>query len=204
MKRASWTGNNFPDSRGIPTPSGHKESQCSNGWSNQGLRSFLNLKSIHSHFDCFIQIATFWMPNAVPGTVSLLHESRFILLTVWQASKSREEVLAGRNGNFIQQSSKLRRWWTNVPKNHLIWVRIQSSFRLKEEGGVAGCCQFLGPGILCSYSCPSSSGQNVPIILQQNHCYFLFCSFWSLYEWVSVIPLKVRALRMGCNVDFRL
>ena len=32
----------------------------------------------------------------------------------------------------------------------------------------------------------------------------LFCNFLSLHEWESIIPLKVRALRMGCAVYFRL
>ena len=32
----------------------------------------------------------------------------------------------------------------------------------------------------------------------------MFCNFLSLYEWKGVIPLKVRALRMGYPVYFRL
>ena len=39
---------------------------------------------------------------------------------------------------------------------------------------------------------------------QQDRCYSLFCKFLSLYEWKSVIPLKVRALGMGYPVYFRL
>ena len=45
---------------------------------------------------------------------------------------------------------------------------------------------------------------NVPVNLQQDKCYSLFCNFLSLYEWKSIIPLKVRALRMGYPVYFRL
>ena len=40
--------------------------------------------------------------------------------------------------------------------------------------------------------------------LQQDKCYFLFCNFSSLYEWKSVTPLKVRALKKGSPVYFRL
>ena len=48
------------------------------------------------------------------------------------------------------------------------------------------------------------SGHNVPIKLQQDDCYSLFCNFLSLCEWKSAMPLKVRALRMGSRVYFRL
>ena len=44
----------------------------------------------------------------------------------------------------------------------------------------------------------------VPINLQLDKCYFLFCNFLLLYEWKSMILLKVRALRLGCHVYFRL
>ena len=50
---------------------------------------------------------------------------------------------------------------------------------------------------------PSRSGQDVPVNLQDKRC-SLFCNFLSLYEWKSVVPLKVRALRMGYPVYFRL
>ena len=69
---------------------------------------------------------------------------------------------------------------------------------------MASCCKLLGVGILWSCSCPSRSGHNVPINLQQDKCYSLFCNFLSLCEWRSVIPLKVRALRMGYHLYFRL
>ena len=67
---------------------------------------------------------------------------------------------------------------------------------------MADCCKSLG--ILCSYSCPLRSGHNVPVNLQHDKSYFLFCKFLSLYDCKSVIPLKVRALRMGYPVYFRL
>ena len=61
-------------------------------------------------------------------------------------------------------------------------------------------CKLLGVGILCSCSCPSWFGHNGPVNLQQDKCYSLFCHFLSLYEWKSVLPGKIRALRLGCPV----
>ena len=66
------------------------------------------------------------------------------------------------------------------------------------------CCKFLGAGILCSCNYPGRSGHDVPVNLQHDKCYFLFCNLVSLYEWESVILLKVRALRMGYPVYFKL
>ena len=37
--------------------------------------------------------------------------------------------------------------------------------------------------ILCSCSCPPRSDHDVPINLQPDKCYSLFCNFLSLYEW---------------------
>ena len=66
---------------------------------------------------------------------------------------------------------------------------------------MVSCCKLLG--ILCSQSCLHRSG-HIPINLQQDKCYALFCNFLSLYEWKSDKPLKVRTLRMGYPVYFRL
>ena len=54
------------------------------------------------------------------------------------------------------------------------------------------------------YCCPRRSGHDAPINLHQEKCCSLFSNFLSLYELKSVIPLKVRVLRMGCPVCFRL
>ena len=69
---------------------------------------------------------------------------------------------------------------------------------------MAGCCKFLGTRILCSYNCSCGSSQKVPINLQQDKCYSLFCNFLLPYEWKHVIPLKIRALRRGYPVYFGL
>ena len=65
---------------------------------------------------------------------------------------------------------------------------------------MAGCCNLLCTRILCSCNCPCRSGHNVPINLQQNNCYFLFCNFLSLCEWKSVIPLKVKPGRQSIEI----
>ena len=120
-----------------------------------------------------------------------------------KVNKLRDELLGARNSNFIQKASRRRRWWTSVPKNHLTSVRIQDSFTLKRGRDVIGCCKFLGVGILYTCSFPPRSGHDVPVNLQQDS-YSLFCNVLSLYEWKNLIPLKVRALRMGYPVYFRL
>ena len=48
------------------------------------------------------------------------------------------------------------------------------------------------------------SGHDVPVNLQQDKCYSLLYNILSLYEWKSVTHFKVRALRRGCPVYFRL
>ena len=71
--------------------------------------------------------------------------------------------------DFIQKVSRLRRWWTSVPKNHLDWVQIQSSFVLKGGGDVVGCCKLPGTRILCACSCPCKSGHDVPVSCPQDN-----------------------------------
>ena len=46
-----------------------------------------------------------------------------------------------------------------------------------KKGCVVGFCKLLGVGILCSYSCLCGSCHNVPINLQLDKCYSLFCNF---------------------------
>ena len=67
---------------------------------------------------------------------------------------------------------------------------------------MASCCKLLSAGILCSCSCSWMCGHNVPINLQQDNCYFIFCNFLFLYEWKSVIPLKV-SLENGLSCIFQ-
>ena len=71
--------------------------------------------------------------------------------------------------------------------------------------GTVCCCKLLGVGtfVLAAVHL-GRSGHDVLVNLPQDRCYSLFCSFLSLCEWKSVIPLKVRALRMDYPVYFRL
>ena len=69
---------------------------------------------------------------------------------------------------------------------------------------MADYCKLLDAGILCSSHCPPRLGHDVPVNLQPGTCYSLFCNFLSLQEWKSVIPLKVRVLRMDCLEYFKL
>lgn len=62
----------------------------------------------------------------------------------------------------------------------------------KKGEGVVNCHKFLGTKILCFCSCPPRSGHDIPVNLQQNRCYSLFCNFLSR----NVIILKVTALRI--------
>ena len=66
-------------------------------------------------------------------------------------------------------------------KNHLTWVRIQASFIMKGEGEWLVFAYFL---VLESFVLAAGhKGQDVPVNLQWDKCYSLFCNFFSLYKW---------------------
>ena len=87
-------------------------------------------------------------------------------------------VIGTRNSDFIfmWKTSRLRRWWTSVSKNHLPWIRIQAYLMLKHEG-VIGCCKLLSAGTPFPCSCPCRSRHHAPIHLQQDKYYSLLCNF---------------------------
>ena len=63
---------------------------------------------------------------------------------------------------------------------------------------MVGCCQLLGVGMVFSYSWPRKSDHHVPVNLQQDKCYSLFCKLLSPYEGKSVIyTLKGKSLEIG-------
>ena len=65
----------------------------------------------------------------------------------------------------------------------------QAPFTLKGGRGLAACGELLAMGILCSRSCPSRSGHDVPINLQwENVILSWFANLLSLYESESVMP----------------
>ena len=96
-----------------------------------------------------------------------------------------------KKNNVVWKVSRLRRWCTSVPKKNLIPVKIQASFRLKMREGVIVCW--------CSGSCPCRSSHGVPVNLQRDKCYSLFCDVLSLYGL-----LKIRTLIICYPVYIRL
>ena len=68
---------------------------------------------------------------------------------------------------------------------------------------MVGCCKLLGVGILCSYRCPHRSGHDVPVNLQQDKCYSLFCNFLSLCEWKKCYTFKDQSLENGLSCLFQ-
>ena len=130
-------------------------------------------------FACMELYQSYESPKIECVTVT---KSKLILLASWQASKSRDNVLGQgivtslgkpadqENGGLVFQRTTLFEW-------NLVF------FYTNRRECVAGCCKLLVAGILCSCSCPHRSGHNVPINLQQDKCYYLFHTFFSLYEW---------------------
>ena len=94
----------------------------------------------------------------------------------------------------------------NLPPPHPQKKTGFSKAFLKARWGksVVGCCKLLGLGILCSCICPHGSDQDVSVHLQQDKYYSLFCNVLILSKWKSLIPVKVRALKMVCPGCFRL
>ena len=120
------------------------------------------------------------------------------LLTTLQANNSRDELLGQVIVTLFRKSAD----WED---GELESQSQNSGFFCTKRGrSVAGCRKLLVAGILCSCSCPCRCGYNVPINLQQDNSYFLFCKFLCLYKWKSAISLKVRAPRMAYPVHFRL
>ena len=56
------------------------------------------------------------------------------MLATLEADKLRNKLLGWGIADLIQKANRPIRWWTRVPKNHLVWVRIQAPFILAGEG----------------------------------------------------------------------
>ena len=134
-----------------------------------------------------------------------LTESKLVLLTAQQANTLRNELLGqgvvtlfGKTED--QEDGEVVSQRTDLPE---LEVRLFYTKRGRGCGWllqISGCRNrlFLHLGS-CIYVWSQCT-----INLQQDKCYFPFCSFLSLYKWKSVILLKVIALRMGYSVYFRL
>ena len=124
--------------------------------------------------------------NLLPNTsLCAQHTVRPNKQKCW-SSEQRRVYCRAMQGERVARAPKI----PNSPKG-FSKVFLNSRWRM----GIVGCCELLGVNILCPCSCPCRSGHIVPVNLQDK-CYSLFC-FLSLYEGESIIPLKVRALRMG-------
>ena len=78
-------------------------------------------------------------------------------LSEWQANK--QMSTGARNSNFIQKASRSRRGQTPIPKNYLVWIRIQTSFILRGEALKLKISGFLLPPMcvrmLVAHLCPT-------------------------------------------------
>lgn len=91
----------------------------------------------------------------------------------------------------------------DILENRLTSVRIQASFILKWERVWLFVANFLGQESFVPAPVQVRSVHDVPVNLQQTSV-VLFYNFLSLYEWRSVMPLKIRALRMDYSVYLKL
>lgn len=60
-----------------------------------------------------------YLLNNNNGVNTNVTESKLLLLAARQAKPVKRPVVGARNNDFIQNASKLRRWWACVPKEHL-------------------------------------------------------------------------------------
>ena len=123
-----------------------------------------------------------------------VNEHKFVCLAWSEAKQTETSEFGAEKGLFQGHAGRCVACATQTPK--LIEGFQQSTFKGKVRGEV-GCQKLLGVGILCSRSCPHRSHQGIPVNLQGHKCYSPLCNFLSLCDWKSVIPLKVRTLRMG-------
>ena len=134
----------------------------------------------------------------------VIKECKFLCLTHSEAKQTETSYWSLEQRKFYCRAMQ-EEWVAHTPKTPNSSKGFSKALLKARWGkGVVHCCKLPGAGILCSCRCPSRSGHSVPINLQQDKCYSLFCNFLSLYEWKRVIPLKVKALRMAYPVYFRL
>ena len=108
-------------------------------------------------------------------------------------------MCSGKEHWLCMESRWLRRWWTNVPKNHFIWVRIQSSLVMKVEELWLVIANFLMMArargdviIFCFCSCPWRSGHNVPINPSKTNIIFCLIFFISILKEMCCISKEFK------------
>ena len=122
--------------------------------------AFENCIFISTLFVCYwLQVP---VPDAQWGQKNLKHQNL-----------EQRSLLYGLQGEGVVHAPKT----LSSPKGF-----TKAFLKARWERGVVSCCKLLGLGILCCCSCPQRSGQDVPINLQQDKCYSLFCNFLSWYE----------------------
>ena len=103
---------------------------CSRGSSDPGIKlPSVAFPALASRF--FTNCAT-WKTPTKDYPAPNVTKSKLALLATWQANKLRDELL-GQGIQVIWKASRLRKWWTSVPQNHLPQVSILASFILKGE-----------------------------------------------------------------------
>ena len=80
----------------------------------------------------------------------------------------------------------------------------QRTFKGQMRAGHGRLLHLLGIGILCSCSCPCRSGHDVPINLNNSNVILYSATFYRYVNGKVLYPLKVRALRKGYPVYFKL
>lgn len=115
-------------------------------------------------------------------------------------------VVVARNKGFILKASRPRRLQTTALKNHLPPVIILASCILK-RGSMAGGCKLLDVRILyCQVTDVLVNLQMLFSFVSINSTNVIFYSA-TCYLYINgkvLYPLRVRALRMGYPVYFRL
>ena len=105
--------------------------------------------------------------------VSIVLESKLVLLTAWLVNKLRDELLGQGIVTLLVKSSDSEDG--GLVSQRTIFPKLEFWLFYSEKGGsVAGCCQLPGARILCTCSCPDRSGNVFP--QTSNKISVIFCS----------------------------
>ena len=119
--------------------------------------------------------------------------------TQWGQTILKRQSLEQRQVYYIKNHARRQVALAPKPANSLKGFS-KVFLKARRRRGQVGCCTLLGVGILCA---PSSS-HDVPINLQQNKCYSLFCNFLISIRMEKCYTLKGQSLENSYPVYFRL
>ena len=118
---------------------------------------------------------------------------------------NRETSCWGKEQGLYQESQQTKKMVEQCPKEPSCLSQNSGLFYTKKGEDVVVCCKLFGVRILCSCSCPGRSGCDVPLKLQQDKCYSLFCNFLFLCVCVScsvmsdsLQPLELQPPKLLC------